>query len=291
MVLSGIDPRFTGKNQTSGGAYGQEPLAVRAPATTDAEYVMTLSGRTALVTGAGRGIGRAVAIRLAAQGARSALVARTAQELRETVGLVEREGGTAVPIAADVSTEDGIRAVLDAAAEALGAVDVLVNNAGTVQPLGPAAEMDLERWTGAFAVNVFAPAALAFALVPGMVERGWGRVVNVSSGIVAHPAAMGGFNAYAATKAALEAHTLNLAAELKDTGVTVNVYRPGSVDTAMQAWIRERGESLVDAATHARFRSSYENQTLITADDSAASLVARIPLPETGRVWDASDRI
>src|SRR5512147_2477523 len=107
---------------------------------------MTLSGRTALVTGAGRGIGRAVAIRLAAQGVRSAVVARTAEELRETVGLVEREGGTAVPIVADVGTEDGLRVVLDGAAEALGAVDVLVNNAGTVQPLGPTTEMDLQRW-------------------------------------------------------------------------------------------------------------------------------------------------
>ena len=76
-----------------------------------------------------------------------------------------------------------------------------------------------------------------------MIERGWGRVVNVSSGIVANPKRMIGGNAYATSKSALEAHTLNLAAELVGTGVTVNVYRPGAVDTQMQAWIRRQSGS------------------------------------------------
>jgi NAD(P)-dependent dehydrogenase (short-subunit alcohol dehydrogenase family) len=117
-------------------------------------------------------------------------------------------------------------------------VDILVNNAGVVAPLGASTGIQFEAFVRAFAVNVISPAELTFALLPAMLERRWGRVVNVSSAIVAAPAAMVGGNAYVATKAALEAHTLNLAAELAGTGVTVNVYRPGSVDTAMQAWIR-----------------------------------------------------
>ena len=243
------------------------------------------------MTGAGRGIGRALAMQVAAQGARLALVARSADELQETVGLVERDGGTAVPIVADLGSKDGIDMILNATADSLGVVDVLVNNAGTVQPLGPTAEMNMERWTRAFDVNVFAPVALTLALLPGMLQRGWGRVVNVSSGIVASPAGLGGDNAYGASKAALEAHTVNLAAELKDTGVTVNIYRPGAVDTAMQAWIREHGEGLISDDAHGRFVSSYRNKTLITPAESAASLVARIPLTETGRVWEVTDPI
>ncbi|MFZ0976724.1 MAG: SDR family NAD(P)-dependent oxidoreductase, partial [Solirubrobacteraceae bacterium] len=89
--------------------------------------------------------------------------------------------------------------------------------------------------------------------LPVMLERRWGRVVNVSSGIVASPAAMVGANANAATKAALEVHTVNLAAELAGTGATVNTYRPGSVDTAMQAWIRDQDPDAIGRALHERF--------------------------------------
>jgi NAD(P)-dependent dehydrogenase (short-subunit alcohol dehydrogenase family) len=117
-------------------------------------------------------------------------------------------------------------------------VDILVNNAATVEPLGPTAAVEAAELRAAFELNVVAPAALTAAVLPGMLSAGWGRIVNVSSAIVARPDSMARFNAYAATKAALEAHTVNLAAELRGTGVTVNAYRPGGVDTAMQAWIR-----------------------------------------------------
>ena len=134
--------------------------------------------------------------------------------------------------------EDRGRAV--AAVLAAGRVDILVNNAATVEPLGPTISIPAADLRLAFEVNVVAPAALTAAVLPGMLDVGWGRVVNVSSGIAAYPAGMVRGNAYATTKAALEAHTVNLAAELRGTGVTVNAYRPGGVDTAMQAWIRSR---------------------------------------------------
>lgn len=101
-------------------------------------------------------------------------------------------------------------------------------------------------------MNVVGPMRLTRALLDGMVKRGWGRIVNVSSGIAAAPGAMAGMNAYAASKAALEAHTLNLAAELAGTGVTVNVLRPGMVDTAMPAWIRGQPPAEIGAALHDR---------------------------------------
>ena len=134
---------------------------------------------------------------------------------------------------------------------------------------------------------MIAPAALTAAVLPGMLDAGWGRVVNVSSGIVAFPAGMVRGNAYAATKAALEAHTVNLAAELAGTGVTVNAYRPGGVDTAMQAWIRSQDPERI-GGLHERFNKNYAEGTLITPEHSAAALLAHLAGDGTGEVWDVS---
>jgi 3-oxoacyl-[acyl-carrier protein] reductase len=144
-------------------------------------------------------------------------------------------------------------------------------------------------WSSAFAVNVEAPFHFAQAVLPSMLDRGWGRIVNVSSGIAAHPGAMVGMNAYAATKAALEAHTLNLAAELAGSGVTANVYRPGSVDTAMQRWIRSQPPEEIGTALHEYFRASYEQGSLITPEHSARSLFAQVVGDATGEIWTAAD--
>jgi NAD(P)-dependent dehydrogenase (short-subunit alcohol dehydrogenase family) len=140
----------------------------------------------------------------------------------------------------------------------------------------------------AYEVNVVAPAALTAAVLPGMLGAGWGRVVNVSSGIAAYPAGMVGGNAYAATKAALEAHTVNLAAELAGSGVTVNAYRPGGVDTAMQAWIRGQDPGRIGSGLHERFSKNFAEGTLITPERSAAALLARLGGGDTGAIWDVS---
>ena len=169
------------------------------------------------------------------------LLARTAAQLEETRALLREQGvpaGRVSVVPADLADEEQ-RGRAAAAALAAGRVDILVNNAATVEPLGPTVGIAAADLRLAFEVNVIAPAALTAAVLPGMLA-GWGRVVNISSGIVAYPAGMIRGNAYAATKAALEAHTVNLAAELRGTGVTVNAYRPGGVDTAMQAWIRRQ---------------------------------------------------
>ena len=248
------------------------------------------TGKTALITGAGRGIGRAIALGLGGAGARVVLLARTEAQLEETRALLSEQG---VPVQriqvvpADLADEEQLgRAV--AAALAAGRVDILVNNAATVEPLGPTASIAPADLRLAFELNVVAPAALTAAVLPGMLDAGWGRVVNVSSGIAAHPAGMLRGNAYATTKAALEAHTLNLAAELRGTGVTVNAYRPGGVDTAMQAWIREQEPERIGAALHERFNRNYAEGTLITPEHSAAALLAHLAGDETGAVWEVS---
>jgi len=249
----------------------------------------TLDGRVALVTGGGRGIGRAVAIGLAAAGAKVAVLARSADEVRQTVTLAGGRGGGALAVPADVADPDQAAAALRAIRDHWGPVEVLVNNAAVVWPLGPSATLDPREWAAALAVNVTAVARLTFTVLPGMLERGWGRVVNVSSGIVANPAGMLRANAYATSKAALEAHTLNLAAELTGTGVTVNVFRPGGVDTAMQAFIRDQAPEQVGAELHQRFVRSHEQGTLLTPGQSAAALLSRLPGDDTGRIWDANN--
>jgi NAD(P)-dependent dehydrogenase (short-subunit alcohol dehydrogenase family) len=250
----------------------------------------TLKGRVALVTGGGRGIGRAICLGLAEQGALVAVLARSADQMRETAEHIGGSLGEALALPADVSDPDQVGAAVTAIADRWGPVEVLVNNAAVVWPLAPSAEVDASQWAAAIAINVTAAARLSFMVLPGMLAQGWGRIVNVSSGIAASPAAMLRANAYATSKAALEAHTLNLAAELADTGITVNVFRPGSVDTAMQAWIRDQDPAQIGTTLHQRFTSNYEEGTLLTPSQSAASLLRRLPGQANGQIWAPSDR-
>jgi NAD(P)-dependent dehydrogenase (short-subunit alcohol dehydrogenase family) len=251
----------------------------------------SLNGRTALVTGAGRGIGRAIALELAKTGVSVALVARSRDELLDSAASVRELGGTAVVITADVADPDQLARCATRARDELGGVDILINNAAVVWPLGMSAEVDPVDWAAAIGINVVAVASLTFALLPAMLEQKWGRIVNVSSGVVARPASMIGGNAYVTGKAALEAHTVNLAAELADSGVTVNAFRPGSVDTAMQAWIRGQDPDRIGVSLHQRFSRSYAEGSLITTERSARSLLDRLPGEETGQIWDVTDSV
>lgn len=199
------------------------------------------SGRRALVTGASRGIGAAVARRLAAEGADVALVARTLDahatlpgSLRETATAVEASGRRAVVVAADLGdAEDRARVVPEAVAGLGGPLDILVNNAAAAiyQPL---ADFPLRRRRLTFEVNVHAPLDLAQAAVPAMVERGAGWVVNLTSAAARHtpgpPFPADGLRStigiYGASKAALDRMTNALAVELEGTGVRVNAVEP-----------------------------------------------------------------
>lgn len=248
-----------------------------------------LAGRIALVTGGGRGIGRAIALGLAGAGAQVAVLARSTEELQQTAKAIGESGGDALVVPADVTDEDQMQAALTSIQDRWGPVEILINNAAVVWPLGPSALLDANAWGAAISVNVTAPARLTFTVLPGILRRGWGRVVNVSSGIAAHPAGMLRANAYATGKAALEAHTLNLAAELAGTGVTVNAFRPGGVDTAMQAFIRDQDPQQIGADLHGRFVQNHQQGRLLTPEQSARSLLARLPGPDTGQIWDAED--
>ena len=229
-----------------------------------------------------------MAVGLAQAGTRVGLVARSVHELEQTAHQIRELGGRAFVLPADLADRSQLATLADRAHADLGNVDILINNAAVVAPLGPTGDVDLQQWAAAIGINVIALATLTLLLLGGMRAAGWGRIVNVSSSIAEHPAAMPGMNAYAASKAALEAHTLNLAAELAGTGVSVNAFRPGSVDTAMQSWIRDQDPASIGVALHQRFVRSYQQGTLITAENSAAVLIAHLLGEETGQIWDAA---
>lgn len=248
-----------------------------------------LDGRVALVTGAGRGIGAEIAVGLGSLGVRVAMLARTASQLDAVAATVTDAGGTALALIADVADEAQIDAALRRARSELGEIGLLINNAAMVGPLAPTSELTWQAIADALALNVAAPVYLSSRVLPAMLAERWGRIVNVSSGVVSRPEMMLRGTMYAASKAALEAHTLNLSAELASSGVTANVYRPGAVDTEMQAWIRAQDPDRIGSELHRRFVQSHAAGTLLTPRQSAAALLARLDSDETGQIWDAAD--
>jgi NAD(P)-dependent dehydrogenase (short-subunit alcohol dehydrogenase family) len=198
-----------------------------------------LEGRVVVVTGASRGIGEGIAVRFAAEGAAVAVSARTVEEgdhplpgsVATTVATITDAGGTAIAVAADLAEAEDRERLLDTVTRELGPVDVLVNNAA-VTYFAPVVDFRASHYDLMFEVQVRAPFQLAQAVLPGMVERGEGWILNISSAAGRHPEGppyrrgLGGGTVYGMCKAALERFTTGLAAEVHKSGVAVNVLSP-----------------------------------------------------------------
>ena len=192
----------------------------------------SLAGKTAIVTGAATGIGRAAAQLLAERGAKVVVAGLQPDKLEETAAAVREAGGEAVAIHADVSEQQAIEDLAKRAQEAFGPTDILVNNAA-IYPLGPWHEMTPDQWDEVFRINVRGYYLLARAVRPQMLARGGGAIVNVSS--VTFWTGMGLLSAYIASKGAVIGLTRSLAREAGPEGIRVNAVAPGAFPTAASA--------------------------------------------------------
>jgi 3-oxoacyl-[acyl-carrier protein] reductase len=199
-----------------------------------------LEGRVALVTGAASGIGRSTAIRLAAEGAVVGCLDRETEGLRAVVGAIETAGGRAGSLIVDVTDRAGVTAAVAGLVEDLGPVAILVNNAG-IPGSGQFLDVSYEDWRRVLDVHVDGAFHLTKAVLPGMVDAGWGRIVNIASEAVW----LGNQSVqYVTAKAALVGFTRSLAYQVAPAGVRVNAVAPGPVDTPM---FRDNDTAAIDA--------------------------------------------
>jgi NAD(P)-dependent dehydrogenase (short-subunit alcohol dehydrogenase family)/uncharacterized protein YndB with AHSA1/START domain len=190
-----------------------------------------LHGETALVTGAGRGIGLAIATAFADAGAAIALVARSETELDAARRAVERSGGPVAAHRADVTDAAAMAGVVDQVRESLGSISILVNNAGTITPIGPFGGEPFDDWWRGVEVNLRGPTLCTHLVLEDMMARGRGRIINLVSG--GGTVSFTYFSAYVASKTAVVRWTESVAAELAPYGVRVFAMEPGTVATAM----------------------------------------------------------
>ncbi len=198
-----------------------------------------LAGKTAIVTGASRGIGQAVATELAAAGAAVVLAARSVEACAGNADEIRAAGGTAEAMACDVSDPDQVAGLIAETAERLGGPDILINNAGMVEPIGALADSDPAAWANNIAVNLLGVYHGIHAVLPRMQAAGGGVIVNISSGAAHNP--LEGWAAYCSAKAGVAMLTRATALEYGTQGIRVYGFGPGTVDTDMQVQIRASG--------------------------------------------------
>jgi 3-oxoacyl-[acyl-carrier protein] reductase len=228
-----------------------------------------LARKVALVTGGSQGIGRAIALTLAAEGADLALCARREEPLTRVRDEISDLGRNALAVRADVTTPEGTSAIFDAALERFGRVDILVNNAGKGAPK-PLLELSDADWDASISLNLLSAVRLTRACAPAMCDRGWGRIVNISSRVAREPDAY--FAAYAAAKAALINFSKSCADAFSKHGVLVNCVVPGLI----------KGEGVEQAAQ----RSA--SATGMTVAEVYEKTLEKRPIP-VGRIGEPED--
>ena len=238
---------------------------------------MKLKNKVAVITGAGRGIGKSVAEGFAQEGADVALIARTEAELNRTAETIRAIGRRVFFIQADLSNPASVENFVKATLNEFGQIDILINNAGIQGPIGILAENNSKEWTHTISVNLLGTFFCVKAVLPHMIQRRQGKIINLSGGGATAPRP--NFSAYAASKAAVVRLTETVAEEVKPFNVQVNAIAPGAINTRMLEEVLAAGDSAGEVALSQAIR-----QKEIGGDslDSVVSLAIFLASEESG---------
>ena len=202
---------------------------------------MKLQNRVAIITGGGRGLGRSVALAFGKEGAKVVVAARTREEIEHVAEELRSLRKDAIAIPADVSSEDQVNQMVRKALEAYSTIDILVNNAGARGPIAPIHEISLAEWEQTLRVNLTAAFLCTKAVIPVMIKKKEGKILNVATTMTPRP----NLTPYMVAKAGLIHLTKQLSRELKDYNIQVNAIHPGVMDTQMQEEIRKAGAKAI----------------------------------------------
>jgi len=227
---------------------------------------MRLKNKVALITGAGRGIGRALAEGFAREAADVALIARTEAELDQTAEAIRTFGRRVLKIVGDVSDSVSVENSVKMVLSEFGQIDILINNAGRQFPIGPLVENDTKDWIETIMVNLVGTVLCCKAVLPGMIERQHGNIINLSGGGATAPRS--NFSAYAASKAAIVRLTETIAEEVKPFNIQVNAVAPGAINTHMLEEVLAAGNAAGEIAI------SQANRQKQSGGDSIETVVA-----------------
>jgi NAD(P)-dependent dehydrogenase (short-subunit alcohol dehydrogenase family) len=252
----------------------------------------TLAGKNALITGASRGLGQEIARAMWRQGANLVLVAQAETPLLEFRDqlLRNRTAGQVYVVAVDLTAENAASKIVEAARRVWDHLDILVNNAAILGPIGNVWENDWDEWQATLRVDLLAVVALCRTIVPWMIERGGGKIINVSGGGATAPRTR--FSAYATAKAALVRFSETLAEEVKGSNIQVNCIAPGALNTDMNRAVLRAGSEKAGTDEHARAVALAQNENGISthAADLCAFLASSAADGISGKlisaVWD-----
>jgi NAD(P)-dependent dehydrogenase (short-subunit alcohol dehydrogenase family) len=212
---------------------------------------MKLQGKVAIITGSGRGLGRASALAMAREGASMVILSRTRPELKKTESDIRSAGGEVLAIRTDVSKPGDITAVVRKAFKRFGKIDILMNNAGIVGPVKPLHTVKIKEWDLTMDIDLRAAFLFSRAVAPSMIEQRQGKIINVTSGL--GRTVMPRSGVYFIAKAGLDHLTRVLAVELEEYNIQVNGLDPGVMDTRMQEEVREPGPEAWGEETYRDF--------------------------------------
>jgi len=226
---------------------------------------MMLKDKVAIVTGAGRGLGRSVALAFARQGAKVVLASRSRDEIDHLAQQLRALRKETIAVPTDVSEEDQVNRMVDKTLEAYGTVDILFNNAGVRGPIGPIQQISLSDWEQVLKINLTSAFLCSKAVLPAMMEKRGGKIINVATTMTLRP----NLTPYMVAKAGLIHFTKQLARELKDYNIQVNCIHPGVMDTRMQEDIRKAGTRAIGTDMFERLKE----EGLLKSPDEPAKLI------------------